>query len=151
MNKTQTVSKKAKIAILVLFELYVCLSGTLEFLTHGASETFNKPAYYPILLAISVLMSIYFLILSWLWERLQKFFASRAKRKAQFFTSERWKLIICYMFLFAPTLFAKILIHIGLPISQFFYFLGTTLFGAMTWAILDLRSSTADVLGNNKE
>jgi len=58
-----------------------------------------------------------------------------------------------YTFLYAPTIYGKILLPMGLPFSQFYYFLGTTVLAAFAWGINDLRKSkvVVDQDGSNSE
>jgi len=81
MDKTQTVSKRAKVVILVLFEVYTLSSAFVEYLRYSMSDTTKEPTYDLTLLTFGVFFSLYALVLVWFIEPLFRFFASRTKRK----------------------------------------------------------------------
>jgi len=145
MNKTQTVSKRAKITILVLFESYTLSFAFVKYVIFGMSETSNESTYGLNLLIFGIFFSLYALALAWFIEPIFRFFAARAKKENHMFSSERWKLVLSYMFLYFPTLFANMLLPMGLPFSQFYYFLGTTVLAAFAWGINDLRKSKVSI------
>ncbi|MEW6085568.1 MAG: hypothetical protein AB1607_13335 [Chloroflexota bacterium] len=140
-NQTQIVSTKTKIVIFVLFEIYALSSAALDYLRYGLSEIDKNPTYDSTLLFIGVFFSVYALVLAWFIEPLFRFLAARAKRENHIFSSEKWKLIFSYLFLYFPAIFGRILLPMGFPFSRYYYFLAATVLFALAWSIRDLRKS----------
>lgn len=144
MNKTKNVSKRAKIIILILFEFYVISTRIAEYIVEsGRSVVTEKPDNYNTLLVIFISLSLFYVILAWFMERFLKYYAAHAKRESRLFTSDAWRLILTYVFIYCPTLFGSMLRDMGLPNSKFVYFVGTTIVMALIWGIYDLRKSPA--------
>jgi len=149
MNNTEKISKKVKIIILILFEFYVISSRTgLYILRLGSSKVTEKPENYSSLLAIFISLSFFYVILGWLMEHLVKYYATRSKRERRFFTWEIWTLILTYICFFIPTVLGDMFLDMGLPISKFVYFVGTTAIMALVWGIYDIRKSSPPELAH---
>jgi hypothetical protein len=142
-HHAQTVSTKTKIVIFALFEIYVLSSAALDYLRYGLSETSVNPTYDPTLLFLGVFFSIYALLLAWFIEPLFRFFTARAKRENHIFSSDKWKMIFSYLFIYFPAMFGKILLPMGFPFSQYYYFLAATVLFAIAWSFRDLRRSSS--------
>ena len=148
MNQPNKISRKVKIIILVLFEMYAISIGIVEYLLrYGRSGAPEKPDNYHPLLAIFIFLSLCYVILPWFLERFLKYFAAHAKRESRLFTSEGWRLALSYVLLYSPAIFGQTLLEMGLLFSQFTFFLGTTIVMALVWGINDLhKSQTPDLV-----
>jgi hypothetical protein len=142
-TKTKTVSRRTKIVVLILFEMYVLVSAVLDYFRYNNTDISSAPTYDSTLLYTGIFFSFYALALAWFIEPLFRLFSARAKRENHIFTSDKWKMILSYLFMYSPDMFGRILLPMGFSFSQYYYFLAATVLFAIVWGVRDLRRNSS--------
>jgi hypothetical protein len=90
---------------------------------------------------IFILMSAYGLIVVVAFQFWRAALLNRLRARWSRFSPEAGFLVMNYPLLVAPALYGQLLYYLGIPLREFFYFLGAAIVMTLAWAIYDLRKT----------
>jgi hypothetical protein len=92
-----------------------------------------------ILKAILIFMSVYSFAVAWFFQFRRAIISNRLTRRHSRLSPEANFLLINYLLLISPVLFGLFLYVCGMPLREYFYFLGVSIAMMLAWGIYDLR------------
>ena len=137
----ETTSKKKLISFLIfmVFSLpSLILTNVTDRLGLNHYETLSAEDLNIFKIGAS-LFSLYALMMPWFFERffLPRFRANSVRSRM---SPETIILLMSYTVLYATVILGRLLYSLGLPISQYNYFVGIGILGASVWFVYTLRS-----------
>jgi hypothetical protein len=136
-------SKKLKMIALVLSLLASAflLFDALFMDATGARPSPFRPDSLAILKAILIFLSVYSFVVAWFFQSRRATISNRLSRRRSRLSPEANFLLINYLLLISPILFGLFLYVCGMPLREYFYFLGASVTMMLAWGIYDLRKT----------
>ena len=92
-----------------------------------------------ILKAISIFLSVYSIVVAWFFQFRRATLSDRLSRRKSRLSPEANFLLITYLLLLSPSVFGLFLFICGIPLREYFYFLGVSLVMILVWGFYDIR------------
>ncbi len=134
-------TKKRKLIAqgLAIFASAIFLLDALLMNALGIRSSSIRANSLAILKAILIFMSAYSFIVAWFFQFRREKMTNQLGKRRGFMTPKANFLLICYLLLISPAIFGLFLYFCGMPLQQFFYFLGASIVMILLWGIYDLR------------
>jgi len=140
--KLQTIPKKNIIIMLIAAIIYAVLFVILAFVIDKAGDVSSQMSKQSLTIwkIVSILLSLYTLTTPWRW---QKKIISRANQR-NMSARQIWGMLIlfCFVPLIAPLIYGLGLLFWGLSFVEFYYFVASSIVGALAWSIYNLRKNS---------
>lgn len=134
--------KSKKLIILIVFLAYTLFFLLITNLLKDAipTESFASGDLYKLKIGI-IFLSILGLIFPWLIKSRILPLQFRKGWLLDRLNPEYMILFLGYLFLFSPVIYGLLLFFLGLPISEFYYFLTATIIDVILWGMYNIRES----------
>ncbi len=127
--------------VIALFFFAVALVDTFVREKFGNRRTPLGSDSLAILKAILIFMSAYGFAVVAAFQLWRAKLLNRLSTRRSRFSPEARFLVMNYPLLVAPALYGQLLYACGIPLREFFYFIGTSIMMTLVWAIFEFRKT----------
>ena len=134
-------NKLIALAFFVVFPLFLARTAqSFEFETEGVQVIHAVPPQTldVLKLLFAIIAGLTFSIPWFLYKKIKSYQPTHDLIIAKFKVGNPG-LLLGYLYLFSPVIYGLILFFVGMSISGLYYYIGTSIIGALVWGILDFR------------
>jgi hypothetical protein len=140
----QTIPKK-KIVIGIIFTIaWTLLFSIVVFWITKVQTGYEIVPFGSLLLwkIIAAFFTLYDLFVPWQWKK--RFKSMSVKQNITPKRENSFLILFCFTPFIAPILFGGILVFLGIPFSEYLYFVGAFVLGILVWGTYNLRMSVSN-------
>ena len=132
--------KKIALVVSILFGIFFLLDAMIINSFENRPSPISSDSL-ALLKVVLIFMSAYGLVVAWFFQFRRTTILDRLTLRRRWLSPEASFLLINYPLLLSPVLFGLLLYFCGMPLHEYFYFIGVSIAMTTAWGIYDLRKT----------